>query len=229
MQAVQNIQRDELKTHANSAFWGQFHDDFQMHASHIKQLSEWAQLAMLTLYSQMLNNSKYQHAIERAKIDMIKDNNLVISLFENSSLHVNLVSLKFGSDLPLHDHPGSAGSMMVISGDVRVIVCEESIPVSKTNQSRTLLTVTENKIFSTGETSCFTLNKHNIHSFEALTDRAVLMVVHTPPFAVTQQSYFFTAAPLQKVSSQVLAQRVRVQANRNLNQNKHHYLRDVAK
>jgi len=212
MQAVQNIQPGELKIHTNSGFWEQFHYDFQMHSSHIDELSEWTQLAMLTLYSQILNNSKHQHALERAKNEPIKNNNLVISLFENDFLRVNLVTIKPKGSLPLHDHPGSAGAMMVISGDVRTVVCEQIQPMDKTNQSKSMLNIIENKVLTTGESGCFTQEQHNIHSFEALSERAVLMVVHAQPFAPIQQSYFFTANPLQKIGSQMLAQRIRAQA-----------------
>ena len=226
MQTVANHQQDNFKILANCSFWEQFHSDFEKHASHIDVLSAWVQPAMLTLYSQIYNKSKYQHAIERAKNQIIKNNNLVIPLFNEDFLRVNLISIKAGSSLPLHDHPGSSGSMMVISGDARIIVCEqEKLSINK-NQSRCKLSIVENKIITTGETSCFTQEQHNIHSVEAVTDRVVIMVIHTSPFAANQQTYFFTANPRQKVGSQVLAQCIRVQAFQKFHQN-HHNLKGV--
>lgn len=181
MQAVQNTQQDDFKTYANGTFWEQFYSDFS------------------------------QHALERANTGIIKNNNLVIPLFENTLMRVNLLALEPGKDLPLHDHPGSAGAMMVISGGISAMACEQTEKMDNTNYSRTLLTVTGRNILSAGETGCFTQKQHNIHSFNALTERAVLIVVHTPPFAAIQQSFFFTVPPLQKVGSQILVQRVRAQ------------------
>ena len=88
MQTVANHQQDNFKMLANCSFWEQFHSDFEKHASHIDVLSAWVQPAMLTLYSQIYNKSKYQHAIERAKNQIIKNNNLVIPLFNEDFLRV---------------------------------------------------------------------------------------------------------------------------------------------
>lgn len=228
MQTAINIQKSEFKTLVNSGFWEQFHYDFEMHASHIEKLSEWVKLAMLTLYARIINNSKHQHALERVQSQIIKNHNLVIPLFNKDFLRVNLIAIKPEHNLPLHDHPGSSGSMMVISGDVRTIVCKQEKLSVNTKQSSCMLTVVENKIFPTGEISCFTRDQHNIHSIEAVTDRAVIMVVHTSPFALDQQTYFFTATPRQKIGSQVQAQRVRVQAIQKFIQNKHD-LREYSK
>ena len=221
MQTAINIQKSGFKVLANCSFWEQFHDDFEMHASHIDKLSKWVNHAMLTLYSQLLNKSKYQHALERAKTEVIKNHNLVIPLFHNELLRANLISIDPGRSLPLHDHPGSSGSMMIISGDVRVVVCEQEKLITSSSLNTCMLTIVENKIFSTGETSCFTQDQHNIHSIEAVTDRVVIMVIHTSPFAANQQTYFFTATPQQKVGSQVLAQCVRAQAFQKIRQNNH--------
>ena len=219
MQTAINTQQTELKMFANPGLWEQFHYDFVTHAYHIDVLRKWVQPAMLALYSQLLNKSKYQHALERAKTQFIKNHNLVTPLFNDDFLRVNLISIKSGSSLPLHDHPGSSGSMMVISGEARIIVCEQEKLSINTNQSRCTLSIIENKIITTGETSCFTQEQHNIHSVEAMTDRVVIMVIHTSPFAVNQQTYFFTAIPRQNVGSQVQAQCVRVQAFQKFNQN----------
>ena len=101
--------------------------------------------------------------------------------------------------------------MMVISGDISSTACEQTETMDNTNYSQTLLTVTDRNVLSTGETRCFTQKLHNIHSFHALTKRAVLIVVHTLPFAAIQQSFFFTASPLQKIGSKMLVQRVHTQ------------------
>ena len=207
-----NYQHDDLRMLANNGFWEQFHHDFEVHTSHIDDLSEWTQMAMFVLHLQLLNYSEYQRVLIKAKNKIIKNNNLVIPIFKNDLLRVNVLAIKAENNLPLHDHPGSSGSMLVISGKVRATVCEQNKLTDITNQSRCMLSVVENKMFSTGETSCFTQDQQNIHSFEAVTDRAVVMAIHTPPFTAEQQSFFFTAPPLQKVGSQVPAQRVRVQA-----------------
>jgi len=229
MQIVSDRQQDDFEILTNIGYWEQFHESFQLHSSHINELSEWTQSAMLTLHSQLLFDREYQDSLERAENEIIKNHNLVIPLFENNVLRVNLLAIKSGSDLPLHDHPGSLGAMVVISGQVRTIACEYATKVGNTNQSQNWLTITENKIFSSMETSCFTRDQHNIHSIKAVTNRAVLMVIHTQPFAANQQSFFFTADPQQKVGSQVLTQRVRAQAFQRFRQNRQLNIKGIVK
>jgi len=218
MQTAKNIEQYSLEALTDSDFWMQFHDEFQMHAEHINELSEWTKTALFILHSQLLLNDEYQHALTRAGSEIILNNNLVIPLFKNDFLRANLIAIQQERSLPLHDHPDSSGAMMVISGKVHAISCEQEKSTNNTHPG-SILTITDSKLISANETSCFTQDQYNIHSIKALTDRAVLMVIHTPPFAPNQQTFFFTATPLQKIGSQILVQRVRAQATEKFRQN----------
>ena len=221
MQAAKNIIQKDLAILSDSNFWEQFHYDFQLHTGHIDDLSDWTQTAMLALHSQLLLNNEYQRALVRAENEIIINHNLVIPLFENNMIRANLIAIKQERCLPMHDHPNSSGAMMVISGSVHATVCEQEIPANG-NQPSNILTIVTNKHFSTNETSCFTQDRFNIHGIKALTNRAVLMVIHTPPFTADQQTFFFTANPQQEVGSQVLVQRVRAHAVQKIRQNNQH-------
>jgi hypothetical protein len=218
MQTEKKIERNDLKMLNDSDFWMQLHDDFQIHSNHIDELNGWTRTAMFVLHSKLLLNNGYQRALVRAENEIIINHNLVTSLFENDFLRVNLISIKKERALPMHDHPGSSGAMMVISGKVHAIAFEEEKSADNT-QSSNILTITDSKIASVNETGCFTEDQYNIHSIKALTNRAVLMVIHTPPFAANQQTFFFTANPLQKVGSQILVQPVRAQASEKFRKN----------
>lgn len=217
MQTAKNIEQYSLEGLTDSNFWMQFYDEFQMHAEHINELSGWTKTAMFILHSQLLLNDEYQHALTRAESEIILNHNLVIPLFKNDFLRANLIAIQQERSLPLHDHPDASGAMMVISGKVHAISCEEEKSTNNTHPG-SILIITDNKLISANETGCFTQEQYNIHSIKALTDRAVLMVIHTPPFAPNQQTFFFTANPLQKIGSQILVQRVRAQATEKFRQ-----------
>jgi hypothetical protein len=227
MQTAHNILRHDFDMLANCE-WEQFHANFEKHTGHIDDLNEWTQPAMLTLHSLLLLRSEYQYALERAMNEKITNHNLVIPLFNNGLLRANLVSITPEQSLPLHDHPGSSGAVLVISGEIRATACER-VATPNNNQLRVMLTTVEKKIFTKNKTSCFTKEQQNIHSFEALTERAVLMVIHTPPFEAIQQSYFFMANPQQKIGSQMLAQRVRAHALQKFNNSKMSALKATVK
>ena len=218
---MKNIEQKNLEMLGDSEFWMQFHHNFQLHAGHIDDLNDWGQTALLFLHSQLLLNNEYQRALVRAENEIIIKHNLVIPLFENNFLRANLIAIKQERSLPLHDHPGSSGAMLVISGKVHATMCEQEIPADNTPSSN-ILTVAASKLLSTNETSCFTQDRFNIHGIKAVTNRAVLMVIHTPPFAANQQTFFFTANPQQKVGSQILVQRVRAHAVQKIRQNNQH-------
>lgn len=187
--------QDNFEMRADDELFENFYYEFQNHSSDIQELGQWTQSAMFALHLQLFFSTEYKHALERAENETIKTNNLVIPLFDNNLMRVNLLAIEPERNLPLHDHPGSAGSMMVISGSVQATICEYTTSVDGTNQPTNLLTIVENTIISAGKTSCFTKDQHNIHSFKAIDGRTIVMVVHTPPFAANKQSFFFTAAP----------------------------------
>ena len=133
MQAMKNIEQKYLEMLNDSDFWMQFHHDFQLHAGHVDDLSDWSLTAMLFLHAQLLLNNEYQRALMRAENEIFINHNLVIPLFENNYIRANLVAIKQDRSLPLHNHPGSSGAMMVISGRVHSTVCDQEKPTNSTH------------------------------------------------------------------------------------------------
>ena len=223
---MQTVENNRL---SHCEFWDEFCRDFHEHASHLDTLNMWTSSALFKLHSQLLLYNEYQHSLKMISTETIKNHNLVIPLFTDDIFRVNLIAITPECSLPLHNHPGSSGAMMVISGNVRGIVCEQVDPVTTKKQMRSMLKVVENKIFIPNETSCFTKKQNNIHSIKALTNRAVALVFHTPPFSTNQQSYFFSATPLQKTGTHVVTQRIQAYAFQKLRQSKLDHLRELAK
>lgn len=209
MKIANTVIASEYQNSPSKEIWEKFYYEFDTNSSDIESLHEWAKTAMLSQFSQVFDDSKHQHMLEKARVDEINNYNLVIPIYKDVDISAKLIALKPGNNLPLHDHPGSAGAMMVVSGDVRVVACEKK---NDLNHSSCALTFVENKLLSTGETSCFTKEQHNIHSLKTVSERAVLLLIHTSPFSINEQTYFFTASPLQDIGSDVIAQCVRVQA-----------------
>lgn len=208
---------NRLQKSSNCSFWEQFYFDFLNHVSDFNKLSEWTHSAMSSLHLQLLFNKQYVQALKNAENKIISHQRLITSIFKSDFIQVKLISINPDQSLPLHDHPGTSGSMIVISGKVNAISCEQE---QRSNQlSRNKLKIMGDVILSSGGSSCFTESQHNIHSFKSLTERSVMMNVHINPFPRTQQSFFFPVSLHQNLDTHLMVQRVQAQSIENFHQN----------
>lgn len=231
MLLAQNIKQSSLLDSANlNEFWTKFHSSILEYFDNIENLKLWSNFAMPVLHRRLASNSVYQDALKRAKNEPFESYNLSIPLIDDGVTRLNLIAIEAGGGLPLHDHPDSAGLALVISGDVDITLCEYSTTSDSSSNSSSVLTVVENKIFSPGETSCFTQEQCNIHGMDAVSERCVLLVIHASAFETNLQSFFFPSSPQKKAGSQVLTQRVRAQAIHNFRRNKaQHNIKGIKK
>ena len=211
MPLANNIENPQLQIMPESVLWEEFHHNFLRHGSSFAKLEDWTKTSLFELHSRLLSNDKYLNYLETLSTDEMTNHNLVSPIFKSKTLSVNLIAIEPGFDLPLHDHPNTSGAMMVISGNVHCLACEHVEAANNSHQSKALLKIAGNKHFQSNESNCFTPSKNNIHSFEALTERAILMVIHTPPTQDGHQSYFFAHTSKQNVGSEFLAQRIPAQ------------------
>lgn len=202
----------------NPGFWEHFYDDFQAHANGICELNEWTQSTMIILHLQLLLNKSYQKALKSANNKVIDKKYLITSIFNSHFLNVKLITITPEHSLPLHDHPGTSGSMMVISGQVHAVVCEQD-SLQNNRQACSMLKIVANTTLSHCDSCCFTQSQHNIHRLKALTESAVILIAHVNPFAINKQSYFFSNSLPQKLHSHIKVQRVRNRAFQNLRHN----------
>ena len=184
----------------------------QLHerATNSTELAKWAKTSLPALHQHLSGDPQYLDNLNIAKNEPLQRYSDSGLLFENRTMKASLVALDKGRGLPLHDHPGASGLMLVIDGSISVCHCN-----IKPRQPGQLLSlnVLQTNTLNEGETSWFTKTERNVHSVEATSQRAVLLVVHTPPFAVQQQSYYFpinistyecTTLHVQRIGAQTL-------------------------
>lgn len=189
-------------------FWEQFQFDILAHINELQDLEQSARKAMPDLHRYLCSQSEYQIKMARIQHEPIEDYSLSLPIFENDTIRVNLNAIEPQRGLPLHDHPDSAGLTFIIQGQANIVQCNTATSAKHSNVSNSILTVAENKIFSSGEISCFTKDQHNIHSINAVSERCVMLVVHTNVRMTKKQSYFFTENTNKTTGLQLLTQRV---------------------
>jgi hypothetical protein len=187
-----------------------FAKQLQQRATNPTEWAKWAKTSLPALHQQLSADPRYLDNLSIARNEPLQRYSDSGLLFENRTMKASLVAIDKGRGLPLHDHPGASGLMLVIDGSVSVCHCN-----IKPRQPGELLSlsVLQTDTLNEGETSWFTKTERNVHSVEATSQRAVLLVVHTPAFAAQQQSYYFpinistyeyTTLHVQRIGAQTL-------------------------
>lgn len=210
---AQNTDQQYFELSRDMLFWEDFHAELTKHSNNnINSFAEWTKSAIPNLHQLLLSGNHYLDILTAAKNEIIKNYNLSIPLFKNERIKINVIAIEEGCGLPLHDHPGSSGIAFVISGKVHLTVCETEEPKNSPNN---LLTVTDERIISKGDVSCFTADRNNIHGMESKSPRSVLLIIHSPPFEKNSQSFFFPITDLGNAHSPILTQRMQAQTIHN--------------
>ena len=187
-----------------------FAKQLQERAINSAELAKWAKTSLPALHQQLSGDPRYLDNLSIARNEPLLRYSDSCLLFENRTMKASLVTIDKGRGLPLHDHPGASGLMLVIDGSVSVCHC--NIKPRQPGQLLSLSVLQTNNL-NEGETSWFTQTEGNVHSVEATSQRAILLVVHTPAFAVQQQSYYFpinistyecTTLHVQRIAAQTL-------------------------
>jgi len=219
LQLAHNTQDLYTANSESDDFWSQFQAKILEHANDLQSLEHFAKSAIPALHQYLSSQREYQSMLAKIQHEPIESYRLSFPLFENDIIRVNLNAMEPERGLPLHDHPDSAGLTYIIRGQANIIQCDASTQKHASNPQSSL-SVTENKTFTTGEISCFTKDKHNIHAINAIAGRCVMLVVHTNTAMTEEQSFYFSANKDKHIGLQILTQRTSAKTLKNFSKNK---------
>jgi hypothetical protein len=132
-------------------------------------------------------------------------------LFENPACQVNLVAVYRRQGLPLHDHTGSSGLSMILEGRVRIGYARRMGMDPATGLTHVRVAGVQE--CAAQQTSWFD-QQHNLHSIEAISARAVLLVLHLPPVNRASQAFYFPLEQTPWSAGQCIqTKRIRVRYN----------------
>lgn len=109
-------------------------------------------------------------------------------------LSVGTLTVWRNSDIPLHDHPGSTGLLLVLEGKVRVRSYKLTDELDS-NSAPLELELTGDKIISAGEYWQFGPYQHNIHSLQSVDGDCRIFDVLFSPYQLQQRSFFMPIIP----------------------------------
>jgi len=131
------------------------------------------------------------------------------SIHEDGLGKVGLFSIYKDTPVPLHDHPGSCGVMMVLDGEVEV----ERYSLAdkyKDSVSSGLVEMKkcERKLLRPFEVTWFEETEGNIHGFETKTDQCVLLKMQMPLIPGKSRSWYFPTCTFDESHETVNARRI---------------------
>lgn len=122
-----------------------------------------------------------------------------LSLAEEEQFSAGLLTVLPGTPIPIHDHPGSTGLLVVLKGQVKAHLYET---VEQDAGSNTLsLKRTSVGSAGVGEFVTFGPDERNIHSLEACKEPVVLFDLLISPYKPEERSWFLPMDPTQGHSS----------------------------
>ena len=130
-----------------------------------------------------------------------------LPLIETEALRVGLlVVYRFGR-IPLHDHPCARGAQRVVAGRVRIRQLEEQAHSKPSGNLRSLKLAVDREL-DEGGTASFTQDTLNIHGFETVSPRAVLLTATAPPHRDEERAWYYPVPLRLPERSSILANRV---------------------
>jgi len=116
-------------------------------------------------------------------------------MLESPDLSIGLLTVFSEQDIPLHDHPGSSGLLIVLRGKVRV----QSYRMTSEGDQRFVqpleLEQSGDVKLGRGDYTYFGSSENNIHSLQAIDGDCVLFDVLFSPYQPAQRSFFMPVTP----------------------------------
>lgn len=134
------------------------------------------------------------------------------TLHQDAISHIAFVAVYQDYAMPFHDHPGSHGLSVVLSGRAQV----RQASIARLNPANGVAELTLDRVdeIEPQQFSWFDDTQGNIHSIEAITPVAHILAVHLPPIRRAEQAYYFPLETKQWLPGQRLTtKRVRIRNN----------------
>jgi hypothetical protein len=137
----------------------------------------------------------FQHRLALAKQFVPRTGAPVWSetLAQTADYRLSLMSLHASKPIPLHDHPAASGAQWIIAGRVRIQHFAEA-PDRQSPLAVVWLEPTVDEVVRPRGLSLLDRGWRNIHSLEALSERALLLSVQWPACDADQQNWYFPIA-----------------------------------
>jgi hypothetical protein len=127
---------------------------------------------------------------------------------DETEIRVGLISLYRNRPIPIHDHPGANGLLLVLNGELKINEYELLDSNVTNNLSLSELTLTGKTLLKANEYACITPESGNIHSLGTESEVCTVLDVLLTPYDETQRTWFMPITDQVSVGQQFSAFRV---------------------
>lgn len=164
------------------------------------------------LHKELARTSTFKTAIRNASASHKEDHHWFWqNLLSSDKINAGLLTVYDGQPIPLHDHPGANGMIIVLQGKVRVSQYQLAQELTANSSANVALRKISDRRIGMGETDMFLHNRGNIHGMRALSQKCIILDILIPPQVNQERSWFLPtlSADSDPVnSSHVFARRV---------------------
>ena len=169
--------------------------------------------------AKMLHHLAWLHQIMDERMDEYRDaiqhNNHCdtvqpwgwLPLIEREDVRGGILSVGRQHPIPLHDHPGTFGVLMILAGEIRVTQYDR---IDARQPSGATVKLCNRNIHHLGprDVSIFQPDLGNLHQLQAISDDCMIVEFMFEPYAWEQRSWYFTLPEAKRGDDCVMARRV---------------------
>ena len=178
----------------STPIWREFLSGMRMAFKRCKRgkvgLEEVTEHNVLLLHEVISLTANFQLALRKAEQSVANDRHWYCQrLIDNEQVQANLLTIYQGQPLPLHDHPGSNGMQLVISGKAHVRRYNLAQNVKSDHADVALIKIAD-RLLGMGEVDVFTSDRGNIHGMRAMSSRCIVLDITMPPSQHENASWY---------------------------------------
>lgn len=163
------------------------------------------------LHKELAKTTTFKAAVRNATTSQKDDHHWYWqSLLSSEKINAGLLTVYAGQPIPLHDHPGANGMIIVLQGKVRVSQYQLTQELNANHSANVALRKISDRHLGMGETDMFLHNRGNIHGMRALSQKCIILDILIPPQTSEERSWYLpTITDSDPVnSSHIFARRV---------------------
>jgi len=114
-----------------------------------------------------------------------------VPMLDTPDVLVGTLTVFHDQPIPLHDHPGSTGLLLVLRGEVQIASYQPADTPDHAPRSPLALVQTAHDILAPGQFAHFGPSENNIHGMQAIDDDCVLLDVLFAPYPLHRRAFYF--------------------------------------
>ena len=181
---------------------GQYGNEAEMHSV--------LQHNMILMHRLLMTSQQYRSVVNENFQKMVRTKYWGWkSVHEDHQGQAGLFSIYRNAPVPLHDHPGTCGVLMVLQGEVEIdrFTLDESYRRSPSSGMVEIECI-ERRVLKPFELSWFGPDKGNIHGLHTRSEQSVMLKVQLPANVEASRSWYFPVFDINQGQSCTRARRI---------------------